>query len=167
MDNFTLIVILRLLVAMLCGMALGTERVVANKAAGLRTYSLVALGSALFVIISETVISMHHAGLNADPLRVASQIVTGIGFLGAGIIMVRDDHVTGITTASGIWVAAAIGTAAGFGFFSIAIAATIMTLFIFIVLWFVERAVEKKVMPHFKSNQKSEILQTVHENTER
>lgn len=163
MDNFTVTVILRLLIAMLCGMALGTERVVANKAAGLRTYSLVALGSALFVIISESVIAMHHAGLSADPLRVASQIVTGIGFLGAGIIMVRDDHVTGITTASGIWVAAAIGTAVGFGFFSIAIAATIMTLFIFIVLWFVERGVEQKVMPHLRPSQQNDITKKEHE----
>jgi putative Mg2+ transporter-C (MgtC) family protein len=115
MDPFSTTMLIRLLVAMLCGMVLGAERVLASKSAGLRTYALVSIGSALFVLISESVVLMHPGGVDADPLRMAAQIVTGIGFLGAGIIMVRKDHVVGVTTASGIWVAAAIGTAAGFG----------------------------------------------------
>ena len=147
MDPFSTTMLVRLLVAMLCGMVLGAERVLASKSAGLRTYALVSIGSALFVLISASVVLMHPGGIDTDPLRMAAQIVTGIGFLGAGIIMVRKDHVVGVTTASGIWVAAAIGTAAGFGLFWLAIVATLLTLFIFVVLWFVERAIEKEISP--------------------
>jgi|JI6StandDraft_1071083.scaffolds.fasta_scaffold18527_3 putative Mg2+ transporter-C (MgtC) family protein len=158
MDPFSTTMLIRLLVAMLCGMVLGAERVLASKSAGLRTYALVSIGSALFVLISESVVLMHPGGVDADPLRMAAQIVTGIGFLGAGIIMVRKDHVVGVTTASGIWVAAAIGTAAGFGLFWLAITATLLTLFIFVVLWFVERAIEREISPFKGSRGESDRI---------
>src|SRR3989338_5952406 len=100
------------------------------------------MGSALFIVISETIIfsysSLDTAMVNFDPLRVAGQIVVGIGFLGAGVIMFSPDNfrVSGITTASGIWVSAAIGIACGFGLYFLAILATILSLFIFTVLWY-------------------------------
>ena len=137
----------RLLVAMLCGLLVGTERILASKTAGMRTYALVSLGSALFVVISETIISIHGLGANVDPLHMAGQIVTGIGFLGAGLIIVRKEHLVGATTASGIWVAAGIGIAAGFGLFWLSIIATILMLCIFLV-GFLERKLVKE-LPHY------------------
>lgn len=122
--------IYKLTLAVLLGMAVGFEREHRRKAAGLRTYALVALGAALFTIMSVT------SSLGApyfDPSRIASQVVVGIGFIGAGIIFLRGNRVEGLTTAAGLWATAAIGMAAGFGFYAIAIYATILVL---LVLWF-------------------------------
>ena len=131
---------LRLLVAVALGALLGLERTFARKTAGARTYALVCLGSTLFVIVSQiVVVSYAAAGLNAiDPLRVASQIVVGIGFLGTGLIIFRRTKLEGLTTAAGLWVAASIGMAAGFGLYKLAVFTTLLTLFIFTVLWFIE-----------------------------
>jgi putative Mg2+ transporter-C (MgtC) family protein len=106
--------------------AIGFERELRQKSAGLRTHTLVGVGAALFVIISKygfsDVLSPRLVVL--DPSRVAAQVVTGIGFLGAGLIFVRRDSVVGLTTAAGIWVTAAVGAAAGTGLPIIAIVAT-------------------------------------------
>lgn len=134
-------VIIRLAIAMLLGMVIGTERLLAHKTAGMRTYAFVSMGAALFVAVSQIVAHQYLDASNFDPLRVASQVVVGVGFLGAGLIFFQDKHLVGITSASGLWVSAAIGMAAGFGLFGIAIASTILALFIFVVLWFVEEAV--------------------------
>jgi putative Mg2+ transporter-C (MgtC) family protein len=98
-------------VAVVCGMILGSERQRREKPAGLRTMTLVCLGSAIF-----TILSFAFTSTTGDSGRVAAQIVTGIGFLGAGVIMHGRRIVTGMTTAAGIWVAAAIGMAAGAGY---------------------------------------------------
>lgn len=103
--------------ALLLSAAIGLEREVRQKSAGLRTHTLVGVGAALFMLISkygftDVVIPGH---VIADPSRVAAQIVSGIGFLGAGLIFVRRDSVRGLTTAASIWVTAAVGTAAGAG----------------------------------------------------
>lgn len=149
MDPITLTFLIRLVIAMACGMALGAERILANKTAGMRTYALVSLGSALFVVISLYVTELYKDEFNFDPLRMAAQVVAGIGFLGAGLIIFRDNHVTGITTASGIWVAAGIGIACGFGLFKLALLATLLTLFVFVVLWVIENRIRKlPVYPH-------------------
>lgn len=137
--------LVRLVLAALCGTVLGLERTIAGKHAGVRTYALVALGSALFVIISELEIARYlgqAAGLTLDPLRIASQVVVGIGFLGAGLIIFRESKISGLTTAAGLWVTAAVGVAAGFGLLALALVATVLTLFIFTFLWLFEKRIK-------------------------
>jgi len=143
LDGATITIMVRLLVSLLLGVVLGTERVWAHKMAGMRTYALVSMGAALFIIISESIISKYMFIGGFDPTRMASQIIVGIGFLGAGSIMLQGAKLKGLTTASGLWVSAGIGMAAGLGFFSIAIIATILTLFVFTALWFVEKGIKK------------------------
>jgi len=147
MENFWISneYLIRLSVAMLLGMILGVERVFAHKTAGMRTYALVAMGSALFVIISEMLFQSHGNTLSFDPTRLAAQIISGVGFLGAGLIIFKDEKLMGLTTATGIWVSAGIGMASGFGLIGLAVVATILTLFIFIALWYVEQSIKKAV----------------------
>jgi putative Mg2+ transporter-C (MgtC) family protein len=114
---------IRLLMAAVCGAGVGYQRESANKAAGLRTHILVAVGSALF-----TLVSMFAFGDRADPSRVAAQIVVGIGFIGAGAILHSQMTVTGVTTAASIWVTAAIGMAAGVGMYFMTIVCTVIVL---------------------------------------
>lgn len=131
-----------LFVAMALGIALGFERFIAGKAAGIRTYTLISLGSALFVIISQQVTA--GSGMyNFDPLRIAAQIVAAAGFLGIGAMFHREDKVIGLTTASGLWVAAGIGMASGFGLYSLAVMVTILAIFTFVVLWFIEKKIKR------------------------
>jgi len=133
----------RLFTAMVLGLILGTERVFAHKTAGMRTYALVSMGAALFVIISG-IIAPQYLGLTSfDPLRMAAHIITGIGFIGAGLIIFRGDQLRGITTAAGLWVAAGIGIASGFGLYIVALFATVLTLFVFTILWFFESQIKK------------------------
>ena len=143
--------IVSLLLAMLLGMVLGVERFIAHKTAGMRTYTLVSMGSALFVIISQIVTSQHATGL-FDPLRIAAQVVAAAGFLGVGAIFHKDQRVSGITTASGLWVAAGIGMACGFGLYRLAIIVTILSLFTFIVMWFLEAQIRKIPFGHDGEN---------------
>ncbi len=129
----------RLGVAMLLGMLVGTERILAHKTAGMRTYALISMGSALFIIISLIIISPFQGVTNFDPLRIAAQVVSAAGFICAGLIFVKKDGVVGLTSSAGLWVSVGIGMAAGFGLYNVAVIATILTLFIFVVLWFVEK----------------------------
>jgi putative Mg2+ transporter-C (MgtC) family protein len=147
MENFfnigTVDITIRLLIALLLGMIIGVERVWAGKTAGMRTYALVAMGSALFVILSE-ILTIKYFGLSGfDPIRMASQVVVGVGFIGTGLIFSKESKLMGLTTTTGLWVSAGIGMAAGFKLFNVAIIATILTLFVFIVLWFVEEQLKK------------------------
>lgn len=129
----------RLGVALLAGGLLGLERERSDKPAGLRTYMLVAEGSALFMICSlmlgEQVLA---AGVPYDPSRIASTVVQGIGFLAGGVILTAGRRVRGLTTAAGIWVTAAIGLLAGAGFFAIAAISTAATIVVLIALRWVE-----------------------------
>jgi putative Mg2+ transporter-C (MgtC) family protein len=131
--------ILRLIIATGLGVLVGAQRSHIGKTAGMRTYALVALGSALFTIIS-TAFDFRYIDTfdKADPLRVASQILVGIGFLGAGVIFVQRNVVTGLTTAAGLWVVAGIGMAVGLGMIALSVAVTAIVLFIFTVLWYIE-----------------------------
>lgn len=134
---------LRLLVALSLGMIIGTERVWAHKTAGMRTYALVSMGAALFIIISE-MISLRYINVGGfDPTRIASQIIVGVGFIGTGLIFAKESRLMGLTTATGLWVSAGVGMAVGFKFFNIAVVATFLILFVFIVLWFVEQQLKK------------------------
>ena len=119
------IIITNLVLAFLLGGAIGWFREKERKTAGMRTHILVALGSALFMTSS---IEMMRLAAGADPGRLAAGVVTGIGFLGAGAIVQTGSGVRGITTAASIWITAAIGLAAGAGFYSGAITTTILTI---------------------------------------
>lgn len=130
---------LRLALAGGLGAAIGLERESRRKPAGLRTNTLIALGSALF-----TIISIHLAREGGTPDRISAQIVTGIGFLGAGAIMRSGTSVHGMTTAATIWVNAAVGMAAGAGEFSMATIATAITLVVLAVLPPIEAFFERR-----------------------
>ena len=128
--SITLQLLIRLLVAGALGALIGYERELHAKGAGVRTHVLVALGAALFMIISQ------HGFAGAerfDAARVAAGVVTGIGFLGGGIIM-KKNHVSGLTTAAGLWVTGAIGMGAGCGLYVMAGACTFLVLFCLEVL---------------------------------
>lgn len=131
-------IIVRLTVAVVLGLAVGAERSRVGKRAGMRTYALVSLGAALFIVIAGMVSFKYADTFVFDPLRVASQVVVGIGFLGAGVIFVQRQILTGLTTAAGLWVVAGIGAACGYGLYVVASYVTLLTLTIFEVLWYVE-----------------------------
>lgn len=124
--------LLRILVAALCGTAIGYERATQRKSAGIRTHMVVAVASALFMLVSKygffDLLSLHDISL--DPSRIAAQIVTGISFIGAGTILVRREQISGLTTAAGVWATAAIGMAVGAGMYVIGI---VSTVFLFII----------------------------------
>ena len=130
----------RLLLSAFLGAALGLEREWRRKYAGLRTNILIAIGSTLFTVMSIDL----SWGVGGDPTRVAAQIVTGIGFLGAGAIMRTGAGVRGLTTASMIWVNAAIGVAVGGGEYHLAIIATAVTLLVLILLNPVENWMDRR-----------------------
>ena len=126
----TLDFILRLFVAALLGGMIGLEREYREKAAGLRTHFLVALGSALFMIISAYGFegALTNSQMRLDVSRIAAQVVSGIGFLGAGTIIFQKNAVHGLTTAAGVWVTAAIGLTCGAGMYVLALSATLLVL---------------------------------------
>ena len=113
-----------LLLAALLGFCIGYERKLRSKEAGMRTHTIVCFGSALMMVVSK-----YAFGDEADTARVAAQIVAGVGFLGAGIIVYRKNEVHGLTTAAGVWATAGIGMACGGGMYVIAVIATITLIF--------------------------------------
>ena len=123
---------LRIFIACVCGLFIGLERSKRQKEAGIRTHIILAMGCALMTIVSkygfEDLLSKNPNG--ADGSRVAANIITGIGFLGAGVIFVRGGSVRGLTTAAGIWTTAGIGIAIGSGLYSIGIGTTILLMFV-------------------------------------
>ena len=121
--NETVEMVLRLALAGTLGGLIGAEREYRGKVAGTRTHLLVALGAALMLLVSK-----HGFGGVGDPGRVAAQIVSGIGFIGAGAIMVDRHSVHGLTTAAGIWVSAGIGMATAAGMYVLAVATTVLSL---------------------------------------
>ena len=130
----------RLLTAALLGAVLGFEREVHHKSAGLRTNILIAVGPAVFTLISYELA----VGTSGDPTRMAAQIVTGIGFLGAGAIMRTDSGVKGLTTAATVWVNCGVGVAAGGGRYHLAFIATAVTLVSLLVLARLEKWIDKR-----------------------
>ncbi|KKS04679.1 MAG: MgtC family magnesium (Mg2+) transporter [Candidatus Nomurabacteria bacterium GW2011_GWC2_41_8] len=136
-------IIIRLLIAGGLGLLIGGERLFVHKEAGMKTHALVSMGSALFVIISEMIAIKYSSIGGFDPTRIASQIIVGIGFLGAGSIMLQGSRLKGLTTASGLWVTAGIGMAAGFGFFSLAVITMVLVLFVFVVVNKFEKPIRK------------------------
>jgi putative Mg2+ transporter-C (MgtC) family protein len=124
--------LLRLALAAILGGLIGVERELREREAGLRTHLLVALGSALFTIVGaygfDAFLNTGASVVRADPTRIAAQIVTGIGFLGAGAIIRQGLSVRGLTTAATLWVVAAVGLAAGAGYYSVAVITTALVL---------------------------------------
>jgi putative Mg2+ transporter-C (MgtC) family protein len=131
--------LVRLALAAVLGGAVGLEREYHHKPAGLRTNMLIALGSALFSILS-----IELGAGTGSPDRIAAQVVTGIGFLGAGAILRSGDHIHGLTTAATIWVNAAIGMAAGLGSYTVATVAAAITFVVLALLPWMEKFVENR-----------------------
>ena len=129
--EFQMVCVVRLLLASVCGFAIGIERTNRLKDAGMRTHLIVCMGAALMMLVSKYGffdVSTIAGFFKADVSRVASSVVAGIGFLGAGIIFERNRSVTGLTTAAGIWTTAGIGMAMGAGMYLIAVAGTIILI---------------------------------------
>lgn len=125
-------IIFKLTLACILGGLIGLERESLNRPAGLRTYTLVCVGSTLAMIVSLDMYYQYYQTVNADPGRIAAQVVSGIGFLGAGTIMREGATVRGLTTAAGLWVVACIGLSVGAGLYIPAIVTTALILFILI-----------------------------------
>ena len=154
-----LIIAAKLALAMICGGAIGIERELNRKPAGLRTNVLICFGAALYMIVSR-----HISGGAAytDPARLAAQVVAGIGFLGAGVILQARGSITGLTTAATIFVVGAVGISIGEGLFSLGLFSTISIILVLVVLRQAERAVIKRARLfhyHLKTNDPSEFLE--------
>lgn len=144
--------IIRLFMAIVLGFALGLERELTNKYAGLRTHILVCLGACIFTLLSIYAFPTFATGDNVDVAqatgirdtsRVAAQIVTGIGFIGAGTVLRNGPMVFGLTTAATLWIAASIGMACGAGIFDVAIIATVLSVAVLTLI----RIFEKQILP--------------------
>ena len=156
MDGLTWNLILRILIAGLFGGLIGLERTFRAKEAGVRTHFIVALGSALFMVISQFAFQGRF-----DAARVAAQVVSGIGFIGAGVIIFQKNVVRGVTTAAGLWVAAAIGLACGAEMYAVAGAATLLTIICLETMHFAMRnRIERQVSASF-SCEDADSLQKV------
>ncbi len=134
----------RLILAVIFGGLIGIERQLAHKTAGLRTFSLISLSSCLLVVISLLLSEKNFSDFNVVLMPIS--IIGGIGFIGAGLIIFHGSHPSGITTAAGLLVAAAVGIATGFGFYGVAIIAVIITLLIFTIFWMFEKKFLDKIV---------------------
>jgi putative Mg2+ transporter-C (MgtC) family protein len=165
--SLNIVIAVKLVLAILCGGAIGFERELSRKAAGLRTNVLICMGSALFMIVSR------HIGGGApytDPARLVAQVVTGIGFLGAGVILQARGSVTGLTTAATIFVVAAVGITIGEGMFGLALLSTALIIIVLVVLRRVERfVIRRQRMFHYslKTRDPAQFLESLMDLLER
>lgn len=128
---------LRLLCAMLVGLVIGTEREYTNRPAGMRTHVLVALGACTVSLTGQMLFGQYSPlGATPDPARLAAQVITGVGFLGAGTILREGTSVKGLTTAASVWTVACLGIAAGFGYYPIALCGMVFMLITLTILEF-------------------------------
>lgn len=132
---------LRLTAGLVLGAIIGFERELHRQPAGFRTHSLVSLGAALFTVVS----AYGFTGDVVDPTRIAAQIVSGIGFIGAGTILQYRGHIRGLTTAASLWSVAAIGTAAGAGLYFVALVGTVLILVVLSILDRVESVARRRL----------------------
>lgn len=133
--------IFKLVISLILGSVVGWERKRKGQIAGIRTFALISMGSTLAMILS-IYVPQEYLGLkNGDPGRIAAQVVTGIGFLGAGTIIQMKGSVRGLTTAAGIWIVAAIGMAVGVGMYAVSLVATILILVILLLLEQIEHRI--------------------------
>lgn len=146
-------VLIRVFAALVAGTAIGLEREWSDKPAGIRTYALVCQGSALFMIVG--ILLMEHSGgdaTGADPTRIASTVVQGIGFLAGGVIFTHKNKVQGLTTAAGVWVTAGIGLLVGGGYFHEAAIAVVATIFVLVPMRWFEHSVVREAAARTSSN---------------
>lgn len=134
--------IFKLCLSMVLGATVGYERKRKGQPAGLRTFSLIAMGATLAMLVSIYVCQEYVGLKNGDPGRIAAQVITGIGFLGAGAIIQAKGSVRGLTTAAGIWMASIIGLAVGVGLYVLSIVATLLILFVLVQLENIEHRLE-------------------------
>jgi len=140
-------VVVRLVLALVLSGLVGLEREAKGRAAGLRTHILVSVGSALIMLTGVHLMALYRGVVEVDPGRLAAQVVSGIGFLGAGTIIQFRDSVRGLTTAASVWAAAGIGLAAGSGFYTGALATTGLVLVALLLLRGLEARVGSKGTP--------------------
>ena len=136
--NFDYSLLLRLVVAVLLGGIIGLERTGTKHEAGLRTHMILCLGAALIMVISESMAKQYE--IPGEVMRMGAQIISGVGFLGAGSIIVTGNKVRGITTAAGLWTTACVGIAVGAGYYVIAVSAVALMLFAMVLMHSVSRS---------------------------
>lgn len=153
-SDYNILILSRIGLSILFGFMLGFEREITGKFAGLRTHILVCTGACVFTILSiygfKMAETVGFVGTN-DPARIAAQIITGIGFIGAGTVMRSGANILGITTAATLWVCAAVGMACGTGEFSLAAIATISTMAILILIRIFEKKVIQQRISHYRN----------------
>lgn len=144
LHQFNLIsVIIRIFLAMFLGGLIGMEREKSKRPAGFRTHILVCVGACMTALIGLFV--WQEMGDVTDPMRVSAQVISGIGFLGVGTILVKEhDHITGLTTAAGLWTTAAIGIACGYGFYSAALLGTLVVAITSAILFKLEKGTRRR-----------------------
>lgn len=150
LNSFYLIVLIRLLIAGILGGIIGFERESASRPAGFRTHILVCVGSALVMITSQFIFERYRTLTNIDPARLGAQVISGIGFLGAGTIIREGASVKGLTTAASLWAVSCVGIAVGIGFYEGAIFAAAIIYITLIVL--------KRIEKHFAKKNRLSIL---------
>jgi len=131
----------KVITATICGLIIGIEREFHNKAAGIRTYIIVCVGTALYTMVPFILPTIYHV----DPTRVIGQIITGIGFLGCGVIFKQDDKVNGVTSAAFIWLMSAIGVIVGLGYLVSGIILTLGLVIVLTILLKFEKIIEEKI----------------------
>lgn len=131
-------IVIRLVLACFLGGLIGLERESLNRPAGLRTYTLVCMGAALAMVVSQDMYYRYHNTVTADPGRIAAQVISGIGFLGAGTIMREGANIKGLTTAAGLWVVSCVGLAVGAGLYLAAVTTTGLVLLVLVYFFKVE-----------------------------
>lgn len=129
-----------ILLSLLCGGILGAERTHAGKAAGLRTYMLVTMGATVFTLIAQNAAILHDDSTSVG--RIVSQLILGIGFLGAGVVFHHKEYVHGLTTAAGLWIATAIGVAIGLELYLLAAIVTALSFIILALLPYMEEKID-------------------------
>lgn len=148
-------VILRLTCALIVGAVIGTEREYTHRPAGMRTHMLVSLGACVVMIMGQIIFTQYQAlGATPDPARMAAQVITGVGFLGAGTIMREGPTVKGLTTAASLWATACLGLAAGGGYYILALAGMI---FIFVTLTIFE-IIQKKLVGTHRTSEEYQLV---------
>lgn len=144
LEEFNMVsVIIRIFLAMLLGGMIGLERERSRRPAGFRTHILVCVGACMTALIGLFV--WYEMGKVTDPVRISAQVISGIGFLGVGTILVKEhDHITGLTTAAGLWTTAAIGIACGYGFYIAAFVGTLVVAITSAILFKLEKGTRRK-----------------------
>lgn len=138
----------KILLSIFCGSLIGFERELKDKPAGMRTYMLISLGATLFTLVG---ISFAEQGIGtSDPMRVSAQVVTGVGFLGAGTIMFARGHITGLTSAAAIWLSAAVGMAIGVDYLIFSVVVTLLAVVSLIFLGRIETSLGLKGKRKYK-----------------